>query len=131
MIFGIGCDIVEIARFDRAISNLGMRFLTRLFTEYEISVAPINPRLRCAYFAKRFAAKESYSKAFGRGLGGRISADGQYSFGFLDIEVHRGELGNPYFSQMPGFTDSALYSSHLSISDEKEFAIAYVIIEKK
>lgn len=115
MIFGIGCDIVDINRIAASINEFGDRFLNRVFTEEEIKRAPDEKHNYYSYFAKRFAAKESFAKAMKTGVGHGLS--------FKDIEILNDENGMPYFN-LPE------YKTHLSISDEHPYAIAYVVIEK-
>lgn len=67
MILGIGSDLIDITRIDRALTRFGDRFVTRVFTEAEQRKS--NPRAdRAASYARRFAAKEACAKALGTGL---------------------------------------------------------------
>ena len=118
MILGIGCDIVKIERIERLIAEYGLTFKRRVFTALEISIGDnLKHHLQPSYYAKRFAAKEAFSKALGTGIGDYI--------GFLDIEITNNNLGAPIIN-----CDLLKNKkSHLSISDERDFAIAYVIIE--
>lgn len=121
MIIGIGTDIIEIDRIEKALTNKG--FLHKNFTEKEIE-----------YFLKRknisevvagnFAAKEAISKALGTGFRG---------FGLINIEVLRDELGKPQvnlYGQANNIAErEAVRNIHISISHNKTQAIAYCIIE--
>lgn len=121
MIYGIGCDIIEIARLQKLVEKFGNRFLKRIYTPAEIMNAPkIQQPNYFAYLAKRYAAKEAYSKALGTGIGQIIK--------FKNIEVLNDQRGSPYFNN-PSVLDFS-NRVHLTLSDEKNFAIAYVIIEK-
>ncbi len=87
--FGIGTDILEIARVRDAISKIGEPFIERIFTPLEQAYCrkhqdPI------PQFAARFSAKESITKALGCGIGGKI--------GWLDIEISHDEAGKPIVS---------------------------------
>lgn len=85
-IFGIGVDIVEIARIDALITKHGDRFLARVFTAEERRYCSGLRAAGCCY-AARFAAKEAVSKAFGTGIGPHV--------GWLDVQVERGPEGQP------------------------------------
>ncbi len=114
MIRGIGVDIAATERFD----NMSDRLLSRLFTEEEIKAAPSKAS---EYFASRFAAKEAFAKAMGTGIKG---------FSLSDITVREDENGKPYFF-LTGRAE-ALASGlvlHLSLSHEREMAIAMVVAE--
>ena len=125
MIFGVGCDIVHISRFEKWVSNEAM--LRRFFSPEEVDAAALfSKRRSCEYFAARFAAKESLGKALGTGLSGIRLAD---------ITVRKDSSGRPLFS-LAGSVEQKFASvcgknacAHLSISHEKEYAVAYVVIE--
>ncbi len=114
MIAGIGTDIVEVKRIKRLIQN--SKFLNRCFTEKEIEYFKsrnLNPQT----IAGAFCAKEAFSKAIGTGI----------RFPFKAVEVLHDGLGKPYISTKL----NCEYSFHLSISHTKEYALAFVIAEKK
>ena len=130
MIVGIGTDIIEIDRIEQAIAKLGDRFITKNFSTAEIKAAERfkNP---IAYYAKRFAAKEAFAKALGTGIGGAAA--------FKDISTLNDKQGAPYI-ELTG--DAAMYIKnlqkntgsrtikiHISLSDEKQYAQAFVILE--
>jgi holo-[acyl-carrier protein] synthase len=114
MLKGIGVDIVKIQRIDDLLKNKGEKFLSRIFTTYEIENGDKNP----SFFAKRFAAKEAFAKALGCGIGSNIS--------FTDIEVRNNSNGTPYI--VCHNDNYKHYSSMLSLSDEDEYAVAMVVI---
>ena len=124
---GIGVDIVENKRLLKLIKNKS--FLSRLFTSVEIK----NSRLirnKSIYFSKKFAAKESFSKALGTGF--------RRGLNFKDIEILNDNLGKPYFrlsSRTKKIVAKILkvknFDIFLSISDEKEYSIAFTIIQAK
>ncbi len=124
MIFGIGTDIVEVSRIEESIAQFGDDFAKRILAESEFSSyekSAIKPR----FLAKRFAAKEAFSKALGTGL--RAPAT------FQNIAVSHDELGKPILLLAPElqrFLNSKNISkTHISISDEKNLAAAFVVLE--
>lgn len=125
MILGIGTDIVEIARIHDSVSRLGERFLRRLLTESEMlryhEIKHVDSAM--AFVAKRFAAKEAVAKALGTGIGRGLS--------FQHIVVSNDALGKPVVTVEPHgnvILDQTV-KWHLSISDEKEYAQAFAILE--
>ena len=126
-ILGIGVDIVENKRLKRSIKNKS--FLLRLFTFLEIK----NSKLikdKSVYFSKKFAAKESFSKALGTGF--------RKGLNFKDIEILNDDLGKPYINlnnKTKKIVSKVLkvrnFDLFLSISDEKEYSIAFTIIQRK
>lgn len=131
MIFGIGNDIIDVKRIQALCDKFEFAFLKKIFSENEIlqSEKSQDSNLKMNFFAKRFAAKEAFAKACGIGIGRGIN--------FLDIEVQNDEFGKPYFNILNDKKDFLLqkfgadFNVFLSLSDEKDFAIAFVIIEKK
>ncbi len=119
MIRGIGVDIVEVARVARAVENIA--FCTRFFSEREneyFKRKNYNPET----VAGNFAAKEAFSKALGTGLSG---------FNLKDVEVLRNNKNAPYIAlstELERVLEGA--RAMVSISHEKEYAIAYVVIEE-
>ena len=120
MIIGIGTDIIEIARIASAIGK--KYFLQRVYTEKEMAMIGG----RAARAAGNFAVKEAVVKAFGTGFG-RIAPE--------QIEVLRQESGKPYivlYGEAQAQAKSlGITKWHVSISNEKEYAVAYVIAEKE
>lgn len=124
MIQGIGCDIVSVRRIEKLIKQYKSSFITRILTANEIREMneysdTTRHNNKALYLSKRYAAKEAFSKALGTGIGNTVS--------FLDIEVCNNSMGKPYFSHINNISDH--YTSHLSLSDDTEYAIAYVVIE--
>ena len=124
MIFGIGTDIVEVARIEACITQFGDDFAKRILAESEYpsyQESHIKPR----FLAKRFAAKEAFSKALGTGL--RAPAT------FQNIAVSHDELGKPILilaAELQAFMNSKnITQTHISISDEKNLAAAFVVLE--
>jgi len=124
MIFGIGTDIVEVARIDASIQQFGDDFAKRILAESELA-SYLESHIKARFLAKRFAAKEAFSKALGTGL--RAPAT------FQNIAVSHDDLGKPLLVLAPEL--QALLQSknitqmHLSISDEKNLAAAFVVLE--
>ena len=113
MIRGIGVDIVECRRME----GREKRFYERFLSDDEL-MEIITPE----YAASRFAAKEAFSKAIGTGIRG---------FSMRDITVRSDELGRPYFSLSRKAASAAEgLSFHLSISHEKEYAVAMVVADE-
>ena len=124
MIFGIGTDIVEVARIESSIQQFGDDFAKRILADVEFinyQQSQIKPR----FLAKRFAAKEAFSKALGTGL--RAPAT------FQNISVSHDALGKPVFvlaTELQAFLQSKnIVNMHISISDEKNLAAAFVVLE--
>ena len=113
MIYGIGIDIVNVARFERAIKKWGEKFISRLFTEAEIAYSD-GKRRPALHLAARFAAKEALIKALG------------VPRAYKSIEVERGSAGAPSL-KVAGLPELNFF---LSLTHEKEFAVAQVVIEK-
>ncbi|UYM16532.1 holo-ACP synthase [Endozoicomonas euniceicola] len=124
MIAGIGTDIVRIERIQKVLKkNTGEAFARRILTAAEMVVfsRQANP---AAYLAKRFAAKEAASKALGTGIG-KVS--------FQHMEVSNDELGAPLLTfngyAMELQQQRGIHSIHLSLSDEVDAAVAFVVLE--
>jgi holo-[acyl-carrier protein] synthase len=126
-ILGIGVDIVENSRIRKCLKN--KLFQKRIFSTSEISYAK-KIKDKTSYFSKRFAAKEAFSKAVGTGF--------RYNLNFKDITIANDKLGKPSFiitDKIKKILKSQLkvsaFNFLLSISDEKKYSIAYVILQKK
>ncbi len=124
VIFGIGIDIVKISRIENSISSLGDKFLQKIFTPAEISYCQTKS-FPAIHFAARFAAKEAFSKAIKTG----------FSQGVIpkQIEVAKTENDCPYLilhGKTKEICDAlGVKNLHLSISHEKEIALAQVVAE--
>ena len=126
-ILGIGVDIVKNKRIQSLIKN--RNFIKRTFgiKELKFSKEKID---KTNYFAKRFAAKEAFSKSFGTGIRGNLS--------FKDIEILNDKMGKPFFYKskkidqlMKKKFKIKKYDLLLSLSDEKDHSIAFSILIKK
>lgn len=129
MILGIGVDLVSIERINQLKNQFGDKFLERIFTENEVNFSRTKTAAEF-FLAKRFAAKEAFSKALGLGIGRGIN--------FTDIEISNDQFGKPEIKIINGkeeFVKKHFHCEsfliHLSMSDEKTFATAMVVIEKK
>ena len=123
-IFGIGTDIVSIVRIKKSIKN--KKFVSRVYNEKEIfKCKKLIKSENC--FAKRFAAKEAFSKALGTGISNGINLN--------EIIVKNNNSGKPYFN-FEGKTKKFLkkkfknkkFKTSLSLSDENKYAVAFVTI---
>lgn len=125
-IFGIGTDIVNIKRMEKVLKKNGFSFKKRIFSKNEIRYSKTKKN-SSSYFAKRFAAKEALSKALGTGIRKGIN--------FKDIEISNDYFGKPSI-KLKGTVAKFLkrkikkkkYSIYLSLSDEKNWAQATVVI---
>ena len=126
-IIGIGVDIVNNNRLKKLVKNKS--FVKRIFTNNEQKNS-LKFKNKINFFSKRFAAKEAFSKATGFGISKNIH--------FKDIEIKNNLKGKPLIN-LNKSTHSYLkkkfkvrsFKTNLSLSDEKNYSIAYVIIEKK
>jgi holo-[acyl-carrier protein] synthase len=124
-IYGIGTDIVEVSRIELSLQRYGDSFAKRILNEREwLSYAQSQTQAR--FLAKRFAAKEAFAKALGTGL--RAPAT------FQNIGIAHDDLGKPVLDLAPELeaflNGKGITYQHLSISDEKALAAAFVVLEK-
>ena len=125
-IFGIGTDIVNINRMDNSLKKYGFNFKNKIFSKKEITYCE-NKKNSSAFYAKRFAAKEAFSKALGTGIRKGIN--------LKNIEISNNIYGKPSIllkgtlaSYLKKKLKSKKYDIHLSLSDDKPWAQATVII---
>lgn len=121
MIMGIGTDIIEIDRIEKAVKSTKL-FIDKLFTEKEITMFE-SRGFKSEIIAGNFAAKEAISKALGTGF---------RNIGLKDIEVLRDDLGKPVVNLSNNVYDILKrrdINMHLSISHNRTSAIAYAVIE--
>jgi len=126
MIAGIGTDIVSIARIERAMGRHEGRFTEKVLAPAEQGVfAGITKK--AAYVAKRFAAKEAFFKAFGQPPG---EANTWHQLAIMNDGAGRPQM--QFGAPLTGLLRAqGIARWHVSLSDEHEFAIAYVILEKE
>ena len=124
MIYGIGTDIVNIDRIQKIILKNREGFIKRVLTEHEQALFS-NKADSAAFCAKRFAAKEAFSKALGTGIGRVVS--------FQDLTVRNNDNGKPHFIPSEKLRlyllEEGVKQAHLSISDESQYALAFVVLE--
>ena len=126
-ILGIGVDIVENSRIAKSLTN--KLFIKRIFSNSEILIAK-KIKDKKSYYSKRFAAKEAFVKSIGTGFRDDLN--------FIDISIVNDKLGKPSFVinekikkiVKKQFKISS-FNFFLSISDEKKYSVAYVILQKK
>ena len=126
-IIGNGVDIIKNSRINNSLKIKG--FLNRIFTEKEIQQGK-KLKNKINFYAKRFAAKEAFVKAIGTGFRSEIN--------FIDIEIKNYKNGKPYIlisKKLKNFLQKKFkiqkYKVFLSLSDEKDYSIAFVVIDKK
>lgn len=125
MIFGIGTDIVSHTRIQATHERYGERFARRILSPQELPEYFQHPQ-PTRLLLKRFAAKEALAKAAGQGLRSPITLQ--------NISVIHNQLGKPSFvfsvKLAEYFKKLDITHHHLSISDEREMAVAFVILER-
>lgn len=121
--YGIGVDIVSIDRIEKSIERES--FIKRIYGPAEIALFISENKIKTNSLAANFAAKEAFSKALGTGVRG---------FDFDEVQILRNELGAPYF-EFSGRAEQIVESRNLeckvSLSHEKDKAIAFVVLEEK
>ena len=131
MIIGLGSDLCSIERIEAALARHGERFERRCFTETERAKAARRPHTRAGTFAKRFAAKEAFSKAVGTGF-----FQGVY---MKDIGVVNMPSGAPTLALTNGAAARLAQMTppgheahiHLTLTDDHPWAQAFVVIEAR
>jgi holo-[acyl-carrier protein] synthase len=125
MIAGVGTDIVQIVRIQQSVEKFGLDFARRILTdaecdEYQQSKQPAH------FLAKRFAIKEAAAKALGTGF--------QQGVSWQHIQVAHNALGAPQllFSGKAAelIDEQRIQTSHVSVADEHDYVVAFVILEK-
>lgn len=127
MIYGIGIDIVKNERIKKIINKYDEKFIKKYFNDEEY----MKTKNLVEKLAKLYSAKEAFFKSLGTGL--------RFNMSFKDISILNDSLGKPYIkitSTTKEYIENNIdiiekLNIQLSISDEKEFSISYVIIEKK
>ena len=125
-IFGIGTDIVNVKRMEKSMRNKKNFFKNKIFSKKEISYCE-NKKNSSAFYAKRFAAKEAFSKALGTGIRKGVN--------LKNIEIFNNSQGKPSIllkGSLDGYVKKKVknknYNIYLSLSDDKPWAQATVII---
>jgi holo-[acyl-carrier protein] synthase len=128
MIVGIGSDLCSIERIEKSLARFGDRFVQRVFTATERQKAEKRPFTRAGTYAKRFAAKEAFSKAVGTGFKSGVF--------MRDIGVVNAPSGAPTLeltggarARLDAITPEGHFAQiHLTMTDDYPFAQAFVII---
>ena len=124
MIYGVGTDLIEIARVERVLARFGERFARRILCEPEFRRFRAH-RKPAAYLAKRFAAKEAFTKALGTGIHAPANWHG--------VWVKNLPSGKPVLEFSEALRalleKRQISTSHLSLADERGMAVATVILE--
>ena len=128
MIYGIGTDLINSERVEKLLNKFGDKFLFKIFSNKEINNSKVSYN-KALYFSKRFAGKEAFWKA--------ISPNRDKTLHFKEIEILSNKNGKPYINLI-GMTKNNIsnlekslnckFNFHISISDEKPNAVAFVII---
>lgn len=125
-IFGIGTDIVSIARIQKTLSQHPEQFCKKVLTNYEFKAYQACPEIKkCHYVAKRWATKEAFAKALGTGFRDGIK--------MTDCETRHNELGKPNLiitGQAKRYLSKyQIKNTLVSVSDEDEYAMAFIVLE--
>ena len=128
MIYGIGTDLINSERIEKLLNKFGNKFLLKIFSNQEINFSKKSYN-KALYFSKRFAGKEAFWKA--------MSPNKNNTLYFNEIEILSNDNGEPYVNLI-GMTKNKVsnlekslnckFNFHISISDEKPNALAFVII---
>ena len=126
-ILGIGVDVIKNSRIRALIKN--KTFINRTFSLSEVKFS-IKITNKTNYFAKRFAAKEAFAKSLGTGFKNNLN--------FKDIEIFNDKVGKPYYFKSKKINNLIKskfkikkYNLFLSISDEKDYSVAFAILQTK
>jgi len=125
MIVSIGSDICDKSRIEKAVNKLGDRFAQRILCPSEFAVYQDRAD-RIDYLARRFAAKEACVKALGLGIGRGI--------GWQQMEIANNEFGAPFLvlngAAQERFEEIGAQTAHITLSDERNLALAFVVFER-
>jgi len=126
-ILGIGVDVIENQRIRNLINNKS--FIKRTFGKKEVDFSKKYSN-KINYYAKRFAAKEAFAKTLGTGFRNNLN--------FKDIEILNDKIGKPYFFKSKKINQVIIkrfkikkFNLFLSISDEKDYSVAFTILQTK
>lgn len=128
MIYGIGTDVIEIARIEDAVRRNGRRFIERVLGERELERFDYrtqrHERRGLVFLATRFAAKEAVSKALGLGM--------RMPMTWRAVEILNAPGGKPIavtHGALQAFVAERGLTLHVSVSDERAYAVAYAVAE--
>jgi len=130
MIYGIGTDIIQISRIEAALARNGDRFAEKILGTEELAKyfnrkAKVGAR-GIRFLATRFAAKEAFSKAIGLGM--------RMPMTWRSMQTLNAPSGRPIAvtsGKLQEFMESSGLTAQISITDENDYAVAFVIVEKK
>lgn len=129
MIIGVGSDIVKNSRIGGLVSSYKYRFYERILSVEEIAALKTIelPKKFNNFIAKRFAAKEAFAKAVGTGIGKEVA--------FKDVSVISDKYGKPSLrlsDKLDKFMNKKYgkVNIHVSLTDEEEYSLAFIVIEK-
>ncbi len=130
MIHGVGTDVCNIRRIERALQRHGDRFAERVLGAQELAVFKARraqvPARGLSYLATRFAAKEAFSKAIGLGMRSPMR--------WRACEVLNARSGKPEIrlhGELAAWFDAKRLTAHVSVSDESDYAAAFVVVEMR
>ena len=124
MIYGVGTDLIEIKRVERVLARFGERFARRILCEPELKRFRAHKQ-PVAYLAKRFAAKEAFTKALGTGIHAPANWHGVWV-----VNLKSGKPQLQFSDELQKLLQQRqIRRSHLSLTDEREIAAATVILE--
>jgi holo-[acyl-carrier protein] synthase len=126
VIYGVGVDLVKISRIKDALDRFGERFARRILTDHELASYAASSR-QSEFLAKHFAAKEALLKALGTGL--------RMGIKWHHMEVRNNSLGKPYLlcsgRIQELFDEYGVGDSFISITDEHDYAAAFVTLQRR
>lgn len=130
MIYGVGTDIVQLFRIEQALARGGERFAKKILGDDELRIffqrREMNSQRGTRYLATRFAAKEAFSKAIGTGVTAPMTLH--------NMQTLNDDEGKPVVKLtgvMQEWMSSRCLTAHISLSDEADHVLAFVIVEKK
>lgn len=128
-IYGVGTDLCDIRRMAKALERHGERFAQRVLGDAELAIYRArtvrSPARGLRFLATRFSAKEAFSKAIGLGLHAPMS--------WRLCEILKEPSGKPYVrlhGSLAAWCATRGLVAHVSVTDEVEYAAAYVVVEK-
>ena len=128
MIYGIGTDLCDIRRIAATFERRGERFAQRVLGEREMAVwrqrSAAHPQRGLSYLATRFSAKEAFSKAIGLGM--------RMPMSWRTCEILKAPSGKPVIAlsgELARWFEERRLTAHVSITDENDYAAAYVVVE--
>ena len=125
MIYGIGTDIIAVHRIERALKQFGRRFAERILSPQELSEFDQH-KMQPRFLAKRFAAKEAFSKAMGTGIRKPVT----WCYIAVGHDPRGKPIIEPHADLARRMAELGIVGSHVSITDEQDSALAFVVLEQ-